>query len=353
LFRLAESFNIGPQKKIGGSEPCFIIAEAGSNHNRDLKLAFKLIDIAFEANADAVKFQTFTAETIASDADTDLSKIDFAGAKSLFELYKNLELPREWQKDLFSYAKEKGITFLSTPFDEKAVDELFQIGVEAFKIASFEITHFPLLRHVAQTDKPVLLSTGMATLGEIEEAVEVLFDAGCDKIGLFHCGIGYPMKMEDVNLRAMDTMSHVFRCPVGYSDHTLGIEVPVAAVARGASMIEKHFTVGHELPGPDHGFALEPKDLMAMVSGIRIVEKALGSYLKGPAESELLHKKRGCRSLYAKKAIPKGTVITEDMVSVLRPGAGLHPRNMATIIGRRVVRDICQNEPLTWDCLIE
>jgi len=349
---LAENFEIGTDK-IGKGAPCYIIAEAGSNHNRDLKLAFQLIDIAVEANVDGVKFQTFSAETIASDADTDLSRIDFAGAKSLFELYKNLELPREWQKDLFSYAKEKGITFLSTPFDEKAVDELFQIGVEAFKIASFEIAHFPLLRHVAQTNKPVLLSTGMALLGEIEEAMAVLNDAGCDRIGLFHCGIDYPMNPENVNLRAIDTIKQAFQCPVGYSDHTLGVEIPFAAVARGASMIEKHFTVGRELQGPDHGFALEPQDLMAMVSGIRIVEKALGSYLKGPAESELLHKKRGCRSLYAKNAIPKRTVITEDMVSVLRPGAGLHPRNMATIIGRRVVRDICQNEPLTWECLIE
>ena len=352
MFKLNESFEIAT-KKIGKGASCYIIAEAGSNHNRDLKLAFQLIDIAVEANADAVKFHTFTAETIASDANTDLSRIDFAGAKSLFELYKNLELPREWQKELFSYAKEKGITFLSTPFDEKAVDELFQIGVEAFKIASFEITHFPLLRHVAQTNKPVLLSTGMALIGEIEEAMAVLNDAGCDRIGLFHCGIGYPMNPEEVNLRAIDTIKQAFQCPVGYSDHTLGVEIPFAAVARGASMIEKHFTVGRELPGPDHGFALESKDLMAMVSGIRIVEKALGSYLKGPAESELLHKKRGRRSLYAKKAIPKGTVITEDMVSVLRPGAGLHPRNMVTIIGRRVVHDICQNGPLTWDCLIE
>ena len=351
MFKLIESFEIAT-KKIGKGAPCYIIAEAGSNHNRDLKLAFQLIDIAVEAKADAVKFQTFTAETIASDADTDLSRIDFAGAKSLFELYKNLELPREWQKDLFSYAKEKGITFLSTPFDEKAVDELLEIGVDAFKIASFEINHFPLLSYVGQTNKPVLLSTGMATLGEIEEAIEVLSNAGCDKIGLFHCGIGYPMRLEEVNLRAMDTMSHVFRCPVGYSDHTLGIEVPVAAVARGASMIEKHFTVSRELPGPDHGFALEPEELASMVSGIRKVEKSLGSHYKGPAESELLHKKRGRRSLYAKLNILKGTLISEDAISVLRPGAGLHPRNIVNIVGRRAVRDIYQNEPLTWDCVL-
>lgn len=351
MFELSEQFKVD-NKIIGKNSPCYIIAEAGSNHNRDLQLAFQLIEIAVKAKADAVKFQTFTAATMASDADMDLSRIDFAGAKSLFELYKNLELPREWQKELFSYAKEKGITFMSTPFDEKAVDELFQIGVEAFKIASFEITHFPLLSHVGQTGRPVLLSTGMATLGEIEEAIEVLSNAGCDKIALFHCGIGYPMKLEEVNLRAMDTMSHVFRCPVGYSDHTLGIEVPLAAVARGASLIEKHFTVSRELPGPDHGFALEPKDLTSMVSGIRGVEKSLGCHYKGPAESELLHRKRGRRSLYARKTIPKGTVITEDIISVLRPAAGLHPRSIVDIVGRRAVRDIYQSEPLKWDCVL-
>ncbi len=264
MFRLAESLEIG-SNRIGENAPCYIIAEAGSNHNHDLKLAFRLIDIAAEAKADAVKFQSFTAEPIESPVDTDLSRIDFAGAKSLFELYKSLELPREWQKELFSYANEKGIMFLSTPFDEKAVDEFLEMGVEAFKIASFEIAHFPLLRHVAQTNKPILLSTGMAFLGEIEEAIAVLNDAGCDRIGLFHCGIGYPMNPHEVNLRAMTTIKQTFHCPVGYSsDHTLGISVPIAAVARGACMVEKHFTLDGNLSGPDHGFALEPKDLKSM-----------------------------------------------------------------------------------------
>lgn len=352
MFELTESFEIGA-KKVGEGASCYIIAEAGSNHNRDLQLAFQLIDVAVEADADAVKFQTFSAETIASKADNEFTRIDFAGAKSLFELYKKLELPREWQKELFSYAKEKGITFLSTPFDEKAVDELFHIGVNAFKIASFEITHFPLLRHVAQANKPVLLSTGMAVLGEIEEAIAVLNDAGCNEIGLFHCGIGYPVNPEQVNLRAMDTIKQAFQCPVGYSDHTLGIGVPVAAVAIGASMIEKHFTLDNDLAGPDHGFALEPDELKLMVESIRIAEHAMGSYCKGPNPSEMEHKKKGRRSLHARITIPKGTIITEDMVSVLRPGIGLHPRNMDIVIGKRAVRDIYENKPLTWDCLIE
>lgn len=350
MFKLTESFEIGA-KKIGEGVPCYIIAEAGSNHNRDLQLAFQLIDVAVEADADAVKFQTFSAETMASKADNEFTKIDFAGAKSLFELYENLELPREWQKELFRYAKEKGITFLSTPFDEKAVDELFEIGVDAFKIASFEITHFPLLRHVAQTNKPVLLSTGMAFLGEIEEAIAVLNDAGCNEIGLFHCGIGYPMNPEQVNLRAMDTIKQAFQYPVGYSDHTLGIGVPVAAVARGASMIEKHFTLDNNLPGPDHGFALEPDELKLMVESIRIAENAMGSYCKGPSPSEMEHKKRGFRSLHAIKPIPKGTIIMREMIAVQRPSAGLHPRYLSLLEGKTATRDISKYEPITWDSL--
>ena len=352
LFKLAENFEIGTNK-IGKGAPCYIIAEAGSNHNRDLKLAFQLIDVAVAASADAVKFQTFSAETIASDANIPLSRIDFAGAKSLFELYRGLELPREWQRELFEYSKEKGIMFLSTPFDQKAVDELLDIGVGAFKIASFELNHFPLLKHVGQSGKPVLLSTGMAFLGEIEEALAILTAVGCNRIGLFHCGIGYPMKLSEVNLLAMDTIKRAFQCPVGYSDHTEGIEVPLAAVARGASLIEKHFTLDRKLPGPDHGFAVEPDNLKRMISGIRCVEKALGTYFKGPSKSELMYKRRGCRSLYAKILISRGTVIREDMISVLRPAAGLHPRNLVSIIGRKAAREISQNEPLTWDCLMQ
>lgn len=350
MFKLAEGFEIGT-KKIGKDAPCYIIAEAGSNHNRDLKLALQLIDIAVEANADAVKFQTFTAETIASQADTDLSKINFGSAKSLFELYKNLELPRAWQNELFNYAKEKGIMFLSTPFDEKAVDELFEIGVCAFKIASFELNHFPLLRHVARTGKPVLLSTGMATLAEIEEALLVLNDAGCNKIGLFHCGINYPMNPAEVNLRAMNIMRVAFGCPVGYSDHTLGIEVPIAVAAREGKLLEKHFTFDRELPGPDHRFALDPEELKTMVSGVRTVENALGVAWKGPTDSELVHKRRGCRSLHAKVDIAMGVEIREEMITILRPAAGLHPRYLFVVSGRKPKRDICAGEPITWECI--
>ncbi len=347
---LLRSFKIG-HRCVGPDSPCFIIAEAGSNHNRDLKIAMKLIDAATDAKADAVKFQTFSAETIASQADIPLTRIDFAEAKSPYELFKKLEMPRSWHKELFDYASQKGIVFLSTPFDEKAVDELFEIGVEAFKIASFELNHFPLLKHAAQTKKPILLSTGMATLGEIEEALEVILANGGRSVGLFHCGISYPLNERDVNLRAMDTMANAFPCPVGYSDHTTGIAVPVAATARGARMIEKHFTLDRNLPGPDHAFALQPQELSDMVSSIRTVEFALGSPIKAPMESEMEFKARGRRSLFANLDISKGTIIQRGMISVLRPGAGLHPKYIDRIVGRPAARDILRHEPFSWDCI--
>lgn len=346
------SIKIGHQA-VGSGSPCYIIAEAGSNHNQNYNLALQLIDIAVEAKANAIKFQTFSADTIVSKADMPLTRMDFAGVKSSYELFKKLELDRGWQKELFHYAREKGITFLSTPFDEKAVEELESIGVDAFKIASFEINHFPLLREVAKTGKPVLLSTGMAVLGEIEAALEVLWREGCKEVALFHCGIGYPMNIHDVNLKAMKTMMEAFQCPIGYSDHTVGVAVPIAAVARGAAMIEKHFTLDRKLPGPDHAFALEPKELTLMVESIRDVEAALGSSRKGPVEAELEFRARGYRSLYAKADIKKGTQIKRDMIAVLRPGAGLHPRYIDTLIDRHAIRDIQKNEPITWDCFFE
>ena len=351
LFKFAENFDIGTNK-IGKGAPCYIIAEAGSNHNRDLEIAFQLIDAAAEAGANAVKFQTFSADTIASKVESEITRIDFAGAKSLHELYKKAELPREWLRELFEYARDKQIVFLSTPFDEQAVEELDAIGVGAFKIASFEINHFPLLTKVAQTGKPVLLSTGAATLCDIEEALQVLTAAGCHQIALFHCGLGYPMDPAQVNLKAMETLHHAFRCPVGYSDHTTGITVPIAVAARGGRLVEKHFTLSRGLDGPDHAFALEPKELLQMVTEIRLVERALGSSIKGPSISETEHKKRGYRSLFARVDIKRGQTITKDMLAVLRPGVGLHPRYLDVIDGMRAARDIGQFEPVSWESLL-
>jgi len=336
-------------RMVGNGEPCFIIAEAGSNHDGKFQQAKQLIDIAANSGADAVKFQTFQADKIAARTSHQVASIDLAGTRTLHELYKKMELPRQWQRKLADYARDKGIIFFSTPFDEDAVDELNGLGVPAFKVASFELVHLPLLKHIARKGKPVILSTAMADLDEIKEAIEAILEEDNDQIVLLHCGVGYPLKVEDVNLAAMETLKQAFPYPVGYSDHTLGLAVPFAAVARGASMIEKHFTISRSLPGPDHPFALEPHELKAMVQGIRDVEKAIGSAQKKMLDSELIHYQRGRRSIFAKVDIPEGTVITEDMLAILRPGIGLKPRYLHAVVGRKAQVDIEAHEPITWD----
>ena len=333
---------------VGNGEPCFIIAEAGSNHDGKLEQAKQLIDIAANSRADAVKFQTFRADKMAARTRDEIANIDIAGSKTLYELYKKMELPHEWQGELADYAREKGIVFLSTPFDEEAVDELNALDIPAFKVASFELVHLPLLKHIARKGKPVILSTAMADLGEIEEAIEAILKEGNDQIILLHCGVGYPLGVEDVNLAAMDTLRRAFPYPFGYSDHTLGITIPIAAVARGASMIEKHFTISRNLPGPDHPFALEPNELKAMVQGIRDVEKAIGTPQKRVLESEVQYHQRGRRSIFAKVDIPRDIIITEDMLAVLRPGIGLKPRYLHEVVGRKAQVDIEAHEPITW-----
>lgn len=337
-------------RKIGKDHPCFIIAEAGSNHDRDLGQAKQLIDVAVEAGADAVKFQTFTADKIAANTSHPIMQLgaEYEGVATLYELYKGLELPREWQFELAEYSKERGILFLSTPFDKEAVDQLDELGIGAYKIASYEAVDIPLLRYVAHKQKPVLISTGMASLGEIEEAMTAIRDQGNEQIGLFHCGISYPMSFDEVNLAAMDTLAQAFQVPVGYSDHTLGITVPIAAVARGAKLIEKHFTLDRNLKGPDHKFAIEPDELKAMVKGIREVESAIGSPIKKRTPSEEIHYNRGRRSLFALVDIQEGTVITEEMIGALRPGIGIKPNFYDVIIGRTAKQNIKKNEPITW-----
>ena len=338
-------------KIIGPNQPTFIIAEAGSNHNRDLNQAKKLIDVAAEAGADAVKFQTFTAEQIAANTSHEIMKLgnEYEGVPTLYHLYKGLELPREWQKELMEYSEEKGIIFLTTPFDYQAVEEIEKLGIPAYKIASFEIVDLPFLRYVAKKGKPVILSTGMASLGEIEEALEVIYFTGNRQVALLHCGISYPMPLGDVNLAVMDTIHTAFQVPIGYSDHSLGITVPIAAVARGAKIIEKHFTLDKNLKGPDHKFALNPDELKAMVRGIREVERCIGSSVKRLADSEMIHYQRGRRSIFAATDISCGTEIKKEMLAVLRPGVGLHPRYLELVVGRKATTDIKKHEPITWD----
>lgn len=334
---------------IGEGEPCFVIAEVGSNHDGKLEQAKQLIDIAANSGADVVKFQTFRADKIAARTMDKVVNVDIAGSKTLHTLYKKMELPQEWPSELADYARDKGIIFLSTPFDEEAVDELDALGIPAFKVASFELVHLSLLKYIAQKGKPIILSTAMANLGEIEEAIETILEEDNDQIILLHCGVGYPLEVEDVNLAAMDTLRQAFPYSVGYSDHTLGITIPIAAVARGASVIEKHFTINRNLSGPDHPFALEPEELRAMIQGIREVEKAIGSPRKGVLNSELIHYKRGRRSIFAIVDIPKGTIITENMLRILRPGIGLQPKYLHMVIGRKAQVDIGVHEPITWN----
>lgn len=340
-----------PGRHIGPGQPCFVIAEAGSNHGKSLATAIALIDAAADAGADAVKFQSFTADQIAADTSHPIARLrDRFGefGATLRQFYANAELPAGWVRDLFAYARERGIRPMSTPFDERSVDELVGLGMEAIKIASFELVHLPLLRHAASTGLPLILSTGMANLGEIEEALEVVSAAGATQVALLHCNIEYPPAFDDIELRAIETMRQAFSVPVGFSDHTTGIHIPVAAVALGACVIEKHYTLSRAGDGPDHGFALEPAELASMVSAIRDVERSLGSGRKRRVAAEEIHHQRGRRSLFAARDIPAGTVITRDMISVLRPGVGLHPRYLDHIVGRTAREAIASQSPLEW-----
>lgn len=343
------------QREIGHEQSCFIIAEAGSNHNRDFENAKKLIDVAVEAGADAVKFQIFSAEAIYSKKTPMASYLKdkklVKDGESLWDIIKRIEIPRQWTPDLMTYCQQKGIIFLSTPFDLNAVDELEAAGVEAYKVASFEITHLPMLKKISATGKPIILSTGMASLEDIEIALAAIRSGGSSEVALLHCAIAYPPKFEDINLRAMDTMRQAFGLPVGFSDHTMGHVTDVAAVARGACIIEKHFTLSRQQEGPDHPFSLEPGELKAMVEAIRQTEKLLGSPLKQhtAAENELYRIAR--RSLVAAVNIPSGTVITEDMLAVKRPGFGIPVRHMEIVIGRTARRDIEEDDILTWEMI--
>lgn len=345
-----EGIKIG-DRIIGPGQPVFIIAEAGSNHDRNLDQAKKLIDVAVDAGADAVKFQTFTAERIAANTTHEIMKLgnEYEGVQTLYELYKELELPRVWQKELRDYAGEKGIIFLTTPFDYQAVEEMEELDITVYKIASFEMVDLPFLRYIAQKGKPVILSTGMASLGEIEEALEAIYDTGNRQVVLLHCGISYPTPLEDVNLAVTETLKKAFQVPVGYSDHSLGITVPIAAAALGAAVIEKHFTIDNSLKGPDHKFALNPEELKAMVRGIREAEMCIGSAVKKLADSEKIHYQRGRRSIFAITDIARGTEIRAEMLAILRPGVGLHPRYLELVIGRKAAANIKANEPITWD----
>lgn len=327
---------------IGPAQPVFVIAEAGVNHNGDLKMARAMIDVAVEAGADAVKFQTFQADHLATPGapKAEYQLRTTGDEESQLEMLRRLELSEDAHRELQSYCRERGIIFLSTPFDEGAVDLLDRLGVPAFKISSGDLTNSPLLEYVASKGRPVILSTGMSELSEVIEAVSALNNAGCENPVLLHCVTSYPADPADSNLRAMLTMRSAFDLPVGFSDHTEGIDVALAAVALGACVIEKHFTLDRSLPGPDHRASLEPAELRELVRSIRRVESALGSGRKVPTASEIEIAKVARRSLVAARDIPAGATLRRDMVVLQRPATGLSPAMLNALLGLRAVREI-------------
>lgn len=335
---------------IGEGESCLIIAEAGVNHNGSVEMAQKLIDAAKDAGANVVKFQTFKAEEVVTQGaeKAKYQKETTNIGESQYDMIKKLELTEHDFRELTEYATKKDIIFLSSPFDKESVDLLDEINVPAFKVASGEITNFPLLGCIAKKGKPVILSTGMATLEEIEEALEAIRKEGTEEIILLHCVTSYPARTEDMNLKAIETLRYAFKLPVGLSDHTLGITIPIAAVAIGACVIEKHFTLDRNLPGPDHKASLEPDELKEMVKAIRDVEKAFGDGIKRPTKDEEEIKKIARRSIVAKLDIPEGAIITGDMLDVKRPGTGIEPKYLNSVIGRKVKENIRHDELITF-----
>ncbi|MBS1526947.1 MAG: N-acetylneuraminate synthase [Bacteroidetes bacterium] len=334
-----------------------IIAEAGVNHNGSLENAFRLIDAAKQAGADYVKFQTFKAAKLVTKS-APKAQYQSANLKSSdnsqFEMLKKLEIGEDEHYQLKEYAEKNGIKFLSTGFDEESIDFLDELGMDFFKIPSGEITNYPYLKHIASKNKPVVLSTGMATLGDIEAAINLFTDNGISikKIQVLHCNTEYPTPMKDVNLNAMKTIGAAFGVQVGYSDHTLGIEIPIAAVALGATVIEKHFTLDKNMEGPDHKASLDPVELKSMISAIRNVELAMaGTGMKQPSESERKNIKIARKSIHLKYALNKGSEITKDSLIMLRPGNGISPFDIEKVIGLKVNKDLQASHQLTWSDL--
>ena len=321
----------------------FIIAEAGVNHNGSIKLAKKLIDVACSAGVNAVKFQTFKTKNLVSknapkaDYQIKTTKKD----ESQYKMIKKLELDIDAHEELIDYCKQKNIMFLSTPFDNESIDMLDKLGLEIFKIPSGEITNLPYLRHIGKLNKKLILSTGMADIGEIEDALDILIKSGTKKenITILHANTMYPTPFEDVNLKAMQTIGCTFGIDIGYSDHTLGIEVPIAAVAMGAKVIEKHFTLDKNMQGPDHKASLEPDELKAMVKAIKNIELAIGNGIKKPTLSEKPNIKVARKSIIAKKDIKKGEIFSKENLTVKRPGNGISPMRWDEIIGSIAIRD--------------
>lgn len=338
--------------EIGMGTAPFIVAEMSGNHNQSIERAFKIVDAAAEAGAHAVKLQTYTADTMTLNIDSDDFRINdksslWAG-RNLHQLYAEAHTPWEWHKPIMERCRERGMLCFSTPFDETAVDFLEDLNVPCYKIASFENTDLPLVRKVAQTKKPVIISTGMATLSELEDVVTTARNAGIEDLILLKCTSAYPAPYSEVNLRTIPHLSQMFNCPVGLSDHTMGIAVPVAAVALGASFVEKHFTLSREDGGVDSAFSLNPDELTSLVCETKNIWHALGqvSYGRTQREEKSLAYRR---SLYITKDMKAGEIITDSHVRCVRPGYGLAPKHLDTILGRTINRDLVAGTPVKWE----
>jgi N-acetylneuraminate synthase len=338
---------------IGPGCSTYIVAEISANHKQKLNEAIELVRAAKEAGADAVKLQTYTPDTLTIKSERPEFQIGGGtpwDGKTLYELYSEAYMPWEWQPKLKKLADDLGIDLFSTPYDKTAVDFLEEMGVPAYKVASFEIADIPLIEYIASKNKPIILSTGMATLADIDEAVQAARKAGATQIALLKCTSAYPAPPEEMNLRTIPDLAKKFRVPVGLSDHTMGIAVPVAAVALGACIVEKHFTLSRSVPSPDSAFSVEPQEFKTMVEAIRTTEKALGEVRYEVSEQEA--KSRVFRrSLFVVKDMKEGEVFTKENVRSIRPGYGLAPKHLKEVLGRRATRDIQRGAPLSWELI--
>ncbi len=337
-------------RRIGPGQPAYIVAEMSANHGQDFERAARVIEAAKEAGADAIKLQTYTPDTLTIDCDNKYFQIRGTAwnGRSLYELYAEAYTPWEWHPRLKEIAAGLGLDFFSTPFDDTAVEFLRELGVVAYKIASFEVVDLPLLRKVAQTGKPVIMSTGMATLGEIEEAVRTIRETGNGHLALLKCTSAYPAPPGEMNLRTIAHLAETFGLPVGLSDHSMEVSVPVAAVTLGARIIEKHLALSRDIPGPDSAFSLEPGEFKAMVQAVRTAEAALGTAGYGASQNESASRALR-RSLFVVRDIRAGERFSPENVRSIRPGHGLHTRHWPEILGHRAARDIPRGTPLTWD----
>ncbi|EKQ51121.1 MULTISPECIES: N-acetylneuraminate synthase [unclassified Clostridium] len=328
---------------------CFIIAEAGVNHNGNINVAKKLVDAAYEAGVDAIKFQTFKTENLVTK---NAHKAEYqkrtTGNGNQYEMLKKLELSYDDHIEIKNYCSEKGILFISTPFDFESVDLLKKLDIPLYKISSGDLTNIPLLKYVGKLNKSMIISTGMSDLGEVEDAIESIKETGNNKISLLHCTSNYPTDYEDVNLNAMITLKNAFKLPVGYSDHTIGIEVSVAAAVMGAKIIEKHFTLDKSMEGPDHKASLNPEELKQMVRSIRHVEKALGDGIKKCESSEQNTKNVARKSIVAITNIKKGETISYNNIGFKRPGNGISPKLVGNIIGKIAIEDIAADSLISF-----